>query len=240
MAAKKTTPAQPFRFRMYSSYVTDDLHKVPTMRETKSSTGLVTYGEGNNYPDYLIELLNRSSKHNAIITHKVNHLMGQGLMAKEKAGNVNDMAILNDWLNDANPIETWHELLYKMAHDYELFNGFALELLYNIHGQLSAVYHLPFNYIRANVTGTEYYYGTRWERNRSDIKDAEKLLRYNPNEEPSDLKGAKRIFYYKEYRPGLGVYPLPDYIGCIVSIETDVEIANFHLNNIKTQFWAAS
>jgi hypothetical protein len=48
------------------------------------------------------------------------------------------------------------------------------------------------------------------------------------------------LFYYKIVSPKNGrdrnVYPVPEYIGACASIETDVEIANYHLNNIKTGF----
>jgi DNA-binding MarR family transcriptional regulator len=38
----------------------------------------------------------------------------------------------------------------------------------------------------------------------------------------------------------LDVYPLPDYIGANVAIETDIEINNYHFNNIKNGFSATA
>jgi DNA-binding MarR family transcriptional regulator len=38
------------------------------------------------------------------------------------------------------------------------------------------------------------------------------------------------------YRPGIKVYPYPEYIGGLPYIECDYEIANFHLNNLKNGF----
>ena len=46
------------------------------------------------------------------------------------------------------------------------------------------------------------------------------------------------VIYYKEYRPDLGAYPLPDYVSAIPYLESDAEIANFTLQNIKNNLSA--
>jgi hypothetical protein len=48
------------------------------------------------------------------------------------------------------------------------------------------------------------------------------------------------VFLFDQYRPGAGVYPLPEYLGCIPYIEIDIQIANFHLNNLKNGFSAGT
>jgi DNA-binding Lrp family transcriptional regulator len=48
------------------------------------------------------------------------------------------------------------------------------------------------------------------------------------------------VFYYTQYRPDYDHYPLPDYSGALAAIETDVEISNYHLNNIKNGFTAGT
>jgi hypothetical protein len=49
----------------------------------------------------------------------------------------------------------------------------------------------------------------------------------------------KQLFYYRVYSAGVKVYPLPEYLGGTAYIELDVEIANFHVNNIKNNFWGS-
>jgi hypothetical protein len=44
---------------------------------------------------------------------------------------------------------------------------------------------------------------------------------------------ASQIFVVHNYRPGQQYYPLPSYNGALRTIELDVEIDNFHVNNIK-------
>ena len=42
-----------------------------------------------------------------------------------------------------------------------------------------------------------------------------------------------QIYYFKPYTTGLDYYPLPDYMGAIKTIELDVQVDNFHNNNLK-------
>jgi hypothetical protein len=43
----------------------------PEYRERKGQ-GYIEFGELNDYPDYLLDLFNKSAKHNAIVKGKVN------------------------------------------------------------------------------------------------------------------------------------------------------------------------
>jgi hypothetical protein len=54
-----------------------------------------------------------------------------------------------------------------------------------------------------------------------------------------DNRIGKQLFYYRAYSAGVKVYPLPEYLGGTAYIELDVEIANFHVNNIKNNFWGS-
>jgi len=229
-------------------------HKVPEFIE-KPSTQWVLYGEDNLYPQYLVNLFSRSGKHNAIITGKVNYICGQGLITDEAMSNagswsgdqqrptaegatdITNVVAANQWLHRANSDETWNELFRKIATDYELFNGFALQVMYNKLGKISEIRQLDFSRVRTNTTLSKFYYTPEWQK-YSKPRDVKEFEAFTP---PQRVGGAahvsSQVLYYREYRPGMGVYPLPDYMGCIVSIETDVEIANFHLNNTKNQFW---
>lgn len=53
----------------------DERHKIPDMR-LRTSTKFFPYGEKNAYPDYLVQLYNRSATHAAIIKHKVKFVCG--------------------------------------------------------------------------------------------------------------------------------------------------------------------
>ena len=46
--------------------------------------------------------------------------------------------------------------------------------------------------------------------------------------------------YYKEYRPDLGEYPMPDYIAAVPYLEADAEISNFTIQNIRNGLTTAT
>jgi hypothetical protein len=49
-------------------------------------------------------------------------------------------------------------------------------------------------------------------------------------------KGKEGVLYYKQYRPNIETYTLPEYIGAVPAIITDAEIANFHRASIQNNF----
>lgn len=91
-----------------------DLHCLPDFRE-KPGKEWITFGDRNDYPDYLIECFQRSAKHQAIITGKVDYILGNG------------------WKNQKNfqpnPDENLLDFTSKIALDLELFNGCYIEVL---------------------------------------------------------------------------------------------------------------
>ena len=55
-----------FAFSSFNN-ITESL---PVYTERVTRAGYISYGEDNLYPDYLISLMNRSAKHNAIVKRK--------------------------------------------------------------------------------------------------------------------------------------------------------------------------
>lgn len=198
-------------------------HKIPVNIE-KQREGYVTFGEDNLYPNYLIELYNRSAKHNAIINSKVTYVYGKGLEMT-----VQD-ARLQELFDSVNRWQTLNEFTYQLVTDLELYNGTAIEIIWNRSGTSYEMKVLEFKNVRSNVDGSMFYYSPQWA-----LYSTPDIIEY-PAFDINNRKG-RQIFYYKVYRPGCKVYPIVNYIGCIPYIETDIEISNYHLNNIKNGFW---
>lgn len=199
---------------------------LPVFTEMKGSDEWVLFGENNDYPAFLIELFNRSSKHNAIVTGVSEMISGDGFVIKTPA------AGLDDFLQKANPFETANDVLNKVALDLKLFGGFYLQTTWSRDGKkIVELYHVPFEEIRVNKEGTKFFRYEKWttgvNRSKPQVIEA-----FNPKAE----KKTTQLFAYKQYRPGLKHYPLPDYIGARQYIETDCEISNFHFNNIKNNW----
>lgn len=180
----------------------------------------VNYGSDNLYPYYLVDLFNRSAKHNAILTGKQTYVYGAGL---EMQG---------DWNLFANPnrFESLTEIYNKLILDKLLYGGYALQVIWDRLGEgIAEIYHMDFSKIRSNVDNTEFYYSNNWGEGNPRVK-AYKV--FNP-----EKKQGTQIYYYRDYRPAITTYPLPEYIGAIPYIECDVEIANYHRSNLHNEFF---
>ena len=196
--------------------------KLPVFKENKNK-GIMYYGESNDFPQHLLEFYNRSPKHGAIVRQKARFVAGEETIVE---GNPNAVKII-DYVN---PYEGVQEFKNKLALDYELFNGFAYEVHYNKLGQLAALYHVDFSKVRT-LDHELYMYAEDWKKAKHD--DMKHYRPFNPKKaKPMEVQ----LFYFREYAPGLGVYPLPPYQHCLQYIEIDVEIANFHNNNIRNGF----
>lgn len=203
-----------------------DTSKVPVFREVNGEE-FVYYGEKNDYPEYLLKIFNRSAKHNAIVTGKINYIYGKGW--EEEQGEV--------IVNTAG--ETANDLLLKSVSDFELFNGFAVQVIYSrASGKIAELYHVDMSSLRVSKDGKKVFYTSEWFK-----ESGERAMNPESNEDwkvfdiynPLKPRGTQ-ILYYKCYRPKLRCYPLPDYIGAIPYIEVDMRVAAYHLNNISKGF----
>ena len=188
----------------------------------------VKSGNDNEFPYYLIDLYNRSSIHSACINSIVHSVIGQGLTANEEA-----------FLDVANKKqETWNDIFKKVSLDYKLHGSFALEILWSRdRTRIAEAYHIDFSTLRAKEKDHRgiipgYYISDKWRNSFIQVTDENSL--YLPSfDKEKAIEEASQIFVVHNYRPGQQYYPLPDYNGALRTIELDVEIDNFHVNNIK-------
>ncbi len=198
-----------------------DNAKMPEFKEVKNKD-YILYGDNNLYPDYLLELFTRCSKHNAIVTGKAQMIKGRGW-------DVNDQLLT--FINKPNAYENLNDILYKSAIDLELFGGFALQITWSIASKkIAIISHLDFSKLRVTKDG-DYLYNEDW----TDQKKVKTETKRYPAYDSKNPTGTQ-ILYYMQYRPSLKYYPIPDYVGSVSAIETDIEINNFHLNNIRQGF----
>jgi predicted transcriptional regulator len=202
-------------------------NKLPVFKENKAK-GFVTFGADNLYPDFLIELFNKSPKHNAIVSAKASYVAGIG--TEVYGQNTTDIAKIQNKLKSINAYETYEELKAKVAYDAELFNGFAVEVIWNkAKTAPSEFYHIPFKNVRKGLEG-DFVYCDDWTDSKAD------KIHYQPYNPIT--RESKQLYYCQFYRPGQGEYPLPDYVGALKYIEVDTEISNYYLNSIKNGFTA--
>lgn len=200
----------------------------PEYREKKGEgEGYIEFGKKNDYPNYLVDLFNKSAKHNAIIKGKVNYITGNGFKIKEGVDPIGEQFIAQ-----ANRVESLTEVLRKASIDIELFGGAYLQIIWSVTGEnLAEVYHVDYTKIRTNADNTQFWYSENWE----DRKYKREIF----NGFNSQLRQGTQIMYLKEYRPNLNAYALPGYFGALNYVESDIEISKHVLGNAQTGFSAS-
>jgi len=194
--------------------------KVPVMKELPNK-GWVLFGEDNKFPNMLLTMFNKSSKHNGIVLGKVNYIVGKGF----------------DHVVQANPYENCNEILKKACLDIEVFGGCYLEVQYNAAGTIGAFYHVPYQKVRSSKDNTQFYVKD-WESYKKN-DEPKVFAAYNPKLEVNLLRNQTQILYYKEYRPGVETYSYPGYMGALNAIQTDIEISKYHLSTITNGMFAS-
>lgn len=196
---------------------------LPVFSEIFNRSPWVYYGENNQMPSYLISRYNNCAIHKAIVTSKVEQIMGDGLVSLS-----NPMATVNL----INGKENVADVMKKCALDLVLFGGYALNVIWSRDRQsIAEIYHLDFSRVRCgkldeNDEIKKYYYSPDWTNTRK--YPPQEYDAFNQNDgEPS------QIYYYKQYVPSNSYYPQPDYSGGLAAIEIDVNIKEFHQNNLK-------
>lgn len=192
--------------------------KQPEYKE-KRGEGYIQYGEKNDYPNYLIDLFNKSAKHNAIIKSKVHYITGNGWTGSEQ------------FIEHVNRTETLNDITRKVSLDIELFGGAYLEVIWGMTGKIAEIWHCDYSKFRTNKDNTQFWYKEDW-------KDRNEQYKVYPAFNPKNPVG-KQIYYIKEYRANSGAYALPGYFGALNYIESDIEVSKHVLGNAKTGFSAS-
>ena len=209
-------------------------HKVPVMLENKAGK-YITYGAFNEYPYYLLDNYRRSSKHNAIVNGKVNYIVGGGWQPKDKM-TVEQQARYAKFFDGLSEHDDLNDITEKLVLDLEIFNGFAVAVTWNKMGTIAKMEHIPFEKIRVDKEERMFqvadWYNDDMVQLYPKIGDVEKIPAFD-----ADNRIGKQLFYYRVYAAGVKSYPLPEYMGGLAWIEADVQVANFHNNNLRNNFW---
>jgi hypothetical protein len=196
---------------------------VPQYQEVVKNKPWVFYGDDNIFPNHLLALYQYSSINRACINAIDYGVKGKNLIVLE--GEPNRIAM-------ANRSETVYEVFQKCVLDRVLFGGFALNIVKSNDGGIAEFYHSDFSRLRAGKEDDfgnidTYFYSIDW-KNPTKYKPLEiPGFNMSPDSAPS------QIMYFKRYSPSMSYYPPPDYLGGVTTIQLDIEVKNFHLNNTQ-------
>lgn len=202
----------------------------------KEGKDYVEWGEGNAYPDYLLDLYSNVATLKSIIDGCVDYIAGDDVkifplrQLPEGVVNTKGDAIL--------------EQVKNISKDIELYGGFALQVIRGADGKPSEIYYVDLRHIRMNKECNVFYYCEEWNR-RSSKKKALIYPKFMPEvadkwatmTDEERNAHASSILFVKDI--STQTYPSPKYAASVKSCEIERCIDDFHLNSINNGFFGS-
>ena len=227
---KQNNPSRAsFSFAAIDPYV-DNKMILPVERFV-SGKDLVEWGNRNSYPDYLLDLYNNVPTLRSIINGNIDFITGDDVSILPLTDN-----LPNGQMNNRG--DNIREQIKDIAKDYEIYGGFALQIIRNLIGMVAEVYYIDMRYLRTNKEGNVFYYCEDWSK--SGKKDVIVYPAYMPNlnwdtlDDEQRNRNASSILYVKNVHTQ--VYPAPLYAASIKACEIERLIDDFHINSLQNQF----
>ena len=223
------TQRASFSFAAIDPYIETNILQ-PTER-VYAGRDMVEWGTRNAYPDYLLELYNNVPTLRSIINGNIDYVAGDDVTIAPL-----QPEFANQEMNRRG--DTIREQVKDIAKDFEIYGGFALQVIRNLAGEVAEVYYVDMRYLRTNKEGDVFYYSEKW--GRSSRTDMVVYPAFMPNLEWDKLSDEERnrhassILFVKNVHTQ--VYPAPLYAASVKACEIERLIDEFHLADINNHF----
>lgn len=173
----------------------------------------IGWGDNNKYPQYIFGLMKDVTIFRTIVQGIADYVVGDGVTP-------NTMLL--------SPEEA-EDLVRRLALDYALYGGFAIDVERSKEKKVAKLYHLDFQNVRSDKKNEFLWYSTEWDKSAGRAK-ATKYPRFR-----SDSIELSSIFYFKNNN--FQTYPMPPIMGdAAVAVETIKAISDYHFNNLENGF----
>jgi len=199
--------------------------EIPEPKEVKTrSRDYISWGENNDYPEFLKKLYDNSATHQTIIDGIVGYVIGRGVKSQNPQ--------LTEFFSRVNRYgHTINDVCELLALDIEIFGGCAVLVINSVAGGLSEIYHLDMARVRINEFENRVYFSKSW---KSYMKEGE--IKQYPEFLSAEAIGAPSSVYYFKGNKTRGYYPVPGYNGALKAIQVDCHIIETHLNDVENGF----
>ena len=218
-----------FSFAAIDSYLETNI--VSPVEKVLAGRDMVEWGTRNAYPDYLLDLYNNVPTLRSIINGNIDYVAGD---------DVTIMPLQEEFTNQEMNMrgDTIREQIKDIAKDFEIYGGFALQVIRNLAGEVAEVYYIDMRYLRTNKEGDVFYYSEKWGKSsRTDMVVYPAFLPKLEWEKLSDEernRHASSILFVKNVHTQ--VYPAPLYAASVKACEIERLIDEFHLSDINNHF----
>ena len=205
--------------------------KIVLPTEKVTNRDFVEWGKGNNYPGYLLDLYNNVTTLRSIINGNIDFVTGDDVTILPLGDRFAEgiMNTRGDLITD---------IVRDLAKDYNLYGGFALQIIRDHNGDVAEIYYIDMRFIRSNKENDVFYYNEHWEKGgRKDVIIYPKFLRNldwtSLSDEERD-RHASSILFIKNVHTQ--VYPAPMYAASVLSCEIEKAISQYHWNSLNNNF----
>ena len=218
-----------FSFAAIDSYLETNI--VSPVEKVLAGRDMVEWGTRNAYPDYLLDLYNNVPTLRSIINGNIDYVAGDDVTIKPL-----QEEFTNQEMNMRG--DTIREQVKDIAKDFEIYGGFALQVIRNLAGEVAEVYYIDMRYLRTNKEGDVFYYSEKWGKSsRTDMVVYPAFLPKIEWDKLSDEernRHASSILFVKNVHTQ--VYPAPLYAASVKACEIERLIDEFHLSDINNHF----
>ena len=197
-------------------------------REYEDRKGFVAFGDGNMFPQYLIELYNESPVHGSIVNSISFMIAGKEFTSASSQA-----------MNEIKRLKL-DNILHTTSLDLKLHGGFYWEIIWSMDRKtIAQINHLPFENCRlACSDDNDEVHGIYYSRDWNDTRKKKNTPLYIPMFNP-DYKDElpKQVLFVHSIVPGSEYYPKPDYVSAINNIELTRQISEYQVNIILNGFF---
>lgn len=196
------------------------VNNIPVLKQEEyRNKEYVYYGTDNQYPEYLFGLYTDVSTLKTVIDGTSNYVAGDDARCNVQGFDV----VMNKKGDTLRNIVKW------CSRDYNLYGGFALEVIRSLGGQVAEVYYIDFRYLRSDKKNESFWYSEDYGKKYMRSSKAVLYPKYVPGgDAPASIVYVKNDVTY--------TYPIPRYSGSIVSCEIERHIDSLYLSSLENGF----
>lgn len=194
------------------------VNNIPKLvQDVVSGKSYVPYGSDDMYPFYLEGLYHDVSTLRTIVEGIATYSCGDDAICNAPGFNVQ--------MNRKG--DTLRNIIKNCIRDYELYGGFALEVIRNLKGDVAEVYYVKYSYLRSDKKNESFLYSEDFDKK---YVRKSKAITYPKYVYGGDAPAS--IVYVKN--DDAKTYPYPSY--SVEACEIERSIDRLHLNSLANGF----
>ena len=222
-----------FRFAAIDQYV--ETYVVSPKETLLQGKDMVQWGDGNAYPDYLLDLYKSVPTLQAIINGNVDFIAGDEITIVPLTE-----SLPSGKMNKSG--ETIREQVRCIAKDYEIYGGYCLQIIRDLSGRVAEIHYLDMRYVRTNKECDVFYYCEDWgKKGKKDVITYPAYMEipdWNALTDEQKNANASSVVFVKAVHTQ--VYPAPVYGAATKACEIERLIDDFHISDINNHFVASA